>query len=96
MHWAQISLTQHPLVRIPPRRDTWQARQAQFGDSSYALRQGFIAPQNLVEIGEIVANPASGRKAQQDITIADLTGVAVQDIQIASLVLHNLRQREST
>jgi ornithine cyclodeaminase len=69
---------------------------AQFGDSSYALRQGFIAPQNLVEIGEIVANPASGRKAQQDITIADLTGVAVQDIQIASLVLHNLRQLEST
>jgi ornithine cyclodeaminase/alanine dehydrogenase-like protein (mu-crystallin family) len=32
------------------------------------------------------------RKGQNDVTIADLTGVAVQDIAIAELALHGLQR----
>jgi ornithine cyclodeaminase/alanine dehydrogenase-like protein (mu-crystallin family) len=32
-------------------------------------------------------NPQFGRKNDQEITIADLTGLAIQDIQIAKAVL---------
>lgn len=60
---------------------------AQYGDSSYAIKQGLIAAGDLVEIGDIAQNPGSGRQSESEITIADLTGVAVQDIQIAKLVV---------
>ena len=59
----------------------------EYGDTSYALRQGLIAEDRLIELGRIVRNPDLGRRSEDQITIADLTGVAVQDIQIASLVL---------
>jgi ornithine cyclodeaminase len=58
-----------------------------YGDSSYAIKQGLIAATDLVELGEIARNPGLGRKSEAEITIADLTGVAVQDIQIAKLVV---------
>jgi ornithine cyclodeaminase len=63
---------------------------AQFGDSSYAIQEGLIASGDLIELGEIVQNRSLGRKDAAQITIADLTGVAVQDIQIAKLALLRL------
>ncbi|MGA3238675.1 MAG: hypothetical protein ABSG03_20550 [Bryobacteraceae bacterium] len=63
---------------------------AQFGDSSYAIQEGLIANCDLIELGEIVQNRSLGRKDAAQITIADLTGVAVQDIQIAKLALRRL------
>jgi ornithine cyclodeaminase len=42
------------------------------------------------ELGSVLVNPALGRTSQDEISIADLTGVAVQDIVIASHVMrHN-------
>ena len=58
-----------------------------YGDSSYAIKQGLIAAADLVELGDIAQNPGLGRQSASGITIADLTGVAVQDIQIAKLVV---------
>jgi ornithine cyclodeaminase len=63
---------------------------AQFGDSSYAIHTERITSRDLVELGEIIANPKRGRTSAAQITIADLTGVAVQDIQIAKLALRKL------
>jgi ornithine cyclodeaminase len=63
---------------------------AQFGDSSYAIQEGLIANRDLIELGEIVQDRSLGRKDAAQITIADLTGVAVQDIQIAKLALQRL------
>jgi ornithine cyclodeaminase len=60
---------------------------AAFGDSSYAIQQGLIANADLIELGEIIQNGTLGRTDASQITIADLTGVAVQDIQIAKLAL---------
>jgi ornithine cyclodeaminase len=68
---------------------------AQFGDSSYAIQEGLIASNHLIELGEIIQNRSLGyrslgRTDAEQITIADLTGVAVQDIQIAKLALQRL------
>jgi ornithine cyclodeaminase len=60
---------------------------SQFGDSSYAVRAGWIRAQDLVELGELAQNPKLGRQDDAQITIADLTGVAVQDIQIAKMAM---------
>lgn len=57
-----------------------------YGDSAAALRQGLIRMEVLVELGEIISNPDIYRRKSRDITVADLTGVAVQDIAVANLV----------
>jgi len=61
-----------------------------YGDASWALREGAISEVRLIELGRVIGNPELGRRHDGQITVADLTGVAVQDIQIARLVLENL------
>jgi ornithine cyclodeaminase len=63
---------------------------AQYGDSAAALSQGLIAPEDLVELGELIERKELRRRNDSDITIADLTGVAVQDIAVADLALRGL------
>ena len=64
---------------------------AQFGDSSWASKKGLISMEKLVELGEIIDKKRPGRTNDMQITVADLTGVAIQDIQIAKLTLDTLR-----
>ena len=61
------------------------------GDVSHAVRAGLIDDEELTELGEVVKNPGLGRRSEEEITVADLTGVAVQDIEIAKLVHRILR-----
>ena len=53
------------------------------------MKSGFKVDK-VVEIGEIISEEKDGRIDDSDITIADLTGVAVQDIQISKAVLDHL------
>jgi len=64
---------------------------SKYGDSAFALERGLIELRDLVELGRVIEDRALGRSSEQDISIADLTGVAVQDIAIAELALQGLR-----
>ena len=64
---------------------------SQYGDSAFALKQGLIRAQDLVELGRVIQDPSLRRRSERDITIADLTGVAVQDMAIAELALQALQ-----
>lgn len=68
-----------------------RAQCSQYGDTSFAIREGWLRPENLVELGDAIQNKNLWRRAEPDITIADLTGVAVQDMAIAELALTRLR-----
>jgi ornithine cyclodeaminase len=41
-------------------------------------------------LGNVIKNPKLGRINDDQITVADLTGVAIQDIQIAKMVCRAL------
>jgi len=56
------------------------------GEISHSLNEGEISINDIVELGNILDNTSMGRKHENDITIADLTGVAVQDVSIASKI----------
>jgi ornithine cyclodeaminase len=60
------------------------------GDSVHALRAGAVVESKFVELGEVIAQPGLGRTSEQQITLADLTGLAMQDIEIAKLVCARL------
>jgi len=57
------------------------------GESSAAFQAGEITAENCVELAAVLAGKVDGRLHRSDITIADLTGIAVQDIAIATCVL---------
>jgi len=56
------------------------------GEMFKALQAGAIAEAKPVELGTAIADPGLHRQSDDEITVADLTGVAVQDIQIAKMV----------
>ena len=56
------------------------------GECRAAMEEGLIEAGSILELGQVVKNPAIGRTSEHQITVADLTGVAVQDIQIAKMV----------
>lgn len=56
------------------------------GEIYQAIRSGHIVERDLLELGQIIYGQAAGRTNEEQISIADLTGVAVQDIAIATAV----------
>tara|TARA_B100001123_G_C15149043_1_gene962748 strand:- start:159 stop:1109 length:951 start_codon:yes stop_codon:yes gene_type:complete len=57
------------------------------GEIHQAVKRSLINSQSIVELGEIFAGLKPGRINDDSITVADLTGVAVQDLVIAKAVL---------
>lgn len=60
------------------------------GEVCQPIKEGKISADQLVELGAFISN---GKKRSQGISIADLTGVAVQDIQIAKFVHQKIAGR---
>jgi len=60
------------------------------GEIHQALKAGVLEKERIVELGNVIVNPEIQRTSDEQITVADLTGVAVQDIQIAKAVYHAL------
>lgn len=61
------------------------------GEAYRAVAAGAIGRERLVELGRVIEDPRLGRASDTEITVADLTGVAVQDIQIAKAVWDRIR-----
>ncbi len=56
------------------------------GECCAATKSGLIEKNAIKELGNIIRNPKLGRSSDDQITVADLTGIAIQDIQIAKMV----------
>ena len=63
-----------------------QSQCIELGDVSYAVKKGLIKKERLLELGEVIMNSSLGRTSESEITVADLTGVAIQDLQIAAAI----------
>ncbi len=56
------------------------------GECFHAVKDGSIAEESIVELGDVIKDSTLGRSNDNQITVADLTGIAIQDIQIAKMV----------
>ena len=62
------------------------------GEVFQARKYDCLREDQLLELGDLITKPAKGRQNDEQITVADLTGVAVQDIMIATAVFeHHLK-----
>jgi ornithine cyclodeaminase/alanine dehydrogenase-like protein (mu-crystallin family) len=75
-------LARASVVAVDDRRQA-----ATFGELHHAIEAGMRTEENAVTLGELLEGVAPGRVGDEDITVADLTGVGVQDAAIATLVL---------
>ncbi len=56
-----------------------------YGETHHALKAGLIDPSKMQEIGE-----APRRTSEEQVTVADLTGLAIQDLKIAEKIYEGL------
>lgn len=54
-----------------------------YGETFHAIKAGMIAEDTIDEIGEIIGGSKQGRINEYEITVADLTGLGIQDLEIA-------------
>jgi len=59
------------------------------GELHHARDEGIITgDEQIIELGELTSGRRPGRQTEEQITVCDLTGVGVQDTQIARLAYH--------
>lgn len=62
------------------------------GEVFRAVKTGVLSRDHVLELGHVIADKKLGRTGEDQISVADLTGVAVQDIQIAKAVARVLME----
>lgn len=81
---AEISVEE--LTRVRVFCDDWeQARHG--GDLRNAVEAGLLGRDDVTQLGDVLAGTAPGRQSEDDITIFDSTGLAIQDLAVALAAL---------
>ena len=65
----------------------------ELGEIHHAVDAGRLKAEDCVELGAIVVGTTPGRETEEQITVADLTGLGVQDAVIASATLAAAREK---
>jgi ornithine cyclodeaminase len=60
---------------------------ARSGELHHAIEGGWLREEDTVTLGELLEGVVDGRAGDDDLTVADLTGVGVQDAAIAATAL---------
>ncbi|WP_395543591.1 iminosuccinate reductase BhcD [Neotabrizicola sp. sgz301269] len=63
------------------------AQSVSIGECQHAVQAGLIRPEDIVPLGRVIDGGHPGRRAPEDITLFDGTGVALQDLAVAATVL---------
>lgn len=63
------------------------AQAVSIGECQHAFTQGLIQETDLTPLGAVLAGMALGRRSDEDITVFDGTGVALQDLVVADLAV---------
>ena len=66
-----------------------RAQCASFGELQHAVSAGALRSEDAVELGEICEGTRPGRTSEDQLTVCDLTGLGVQDVAAANVVMAN-------
>jgi ornithine cyclodeaminase/alanine dehydrogenase-like protein (mu-crystallin family) len=85
---AEIEVEELARVRVVV--DEWE-QASHNGDVSRAVEAGALGRDDVAELGRILTGEEQGRAADDEITVFDSTGLAVQDLAVAALVYERWR-----
>src|SRR3954468_19854765 len=64
------------------------------GELAHGVEAGVLAREQVTELGEVLTGEAEGRRAKDEITTFDSTGLAIQDLAIALAALERRDELE--
>ncbi len=70
-----------------------RAQCASIGELHHALVEGLVDEQKAVELGDVVSGIQPGRTSPDQLTVCDLTGIGVQDVAAANVVMDRAGDR---
>jgi ornithine cyclodeaminase/alanine dehydrogenase-like protein (mu-crystallin family) len=93
-HFAALGADAHGKGEVEPGAlagcrlfcDEW-IQASKGGELSTAVTQGLVGRDDVTEIGAVLLGEADGRTSDDEITLFDSTGLAIQDLAIATAVL---------
>jgi len=77
---AEIAVEE--LARVRVFCDDWE-QASHNGDLVHAVEAGVLSRGDVAQLGDVLMGAAEGRRSEQDITVFDSTGLAIQDLAIA-------------
>jgi ornithine cyclodeaminase/alanine dehydrogenase-like protein (mu-crystallin family) len=81
---AEIAVEE--LARVRVFCDDWE-QASHNGDLAHAVDAGVIAREGVTELGAVLVDAATGRRSDDEATVFDSTGLAIQDLAIALAAL---------
>jgi alanine dehydrogenase len=73
--------------------DDWE-QASHGGELTGAVAAGLVGRHDVTELGHVLAGHAAGRRAAEDITLFDSTGLAIQDLAIAKVAVSKADELE--
>ena len=70
------------LARVRVFCDDWE-QASHNGDLVHAVGAGVLRRENVTELGAVLAGDAKGRRNDDESTVFDSTGLAIQDLAVA-------------
>ncbi|MBV8081251.1 MAG: ornithine cyclodeaminase family protein, partial [Actinobacteria bacterium] len=74
------------LTRARPFCDDWE-QASHGGELAHAVESGVVSRDDVTEIGAVLTGDEGGRRGDDEITLFDSTGLAIQDLAIALAAL---------
>ncbi len=86
---GKAEMTVAELLRTRVFCDDWE-QASHNGEIAHAVASGSLAKGDVTDLGAVLAGAASGRSSDDEITIFDSTGLAIQDLAIAIAALERV------
>ena len=83
---AEIAVAE--LARVRVFCDDWE-QASHNGDLVHAVETGALGRDDVTELGAVLAGNAEGRRSDDEVTVFDSTGLAIQDLAIALAALEH-------
>jgi alanine dehydrogenase len=90
---AEIALEE--LARVRVFCDDWE-QASHNGELVHAVEAGVLGREDVVELGDVLAGTAEGRRSDREVTVFDSTGLAIQDLAIALAALDRASELDLT
>jgi alanine dehydrogenase len=84
---AEIAVEELAYVRV--FCDDWE-QASHNGDLVHAVEAGVVRRQDVTQLGDVLAGTATARRSDDEITVFDSTGLAIQDLAIALAAIERL------
>jgi alanine dehydrogenase len=88
---GKAEISPDELARVRVFCDDWE-QASHNGDVVHAVEAGLLSRAEVTELGAVLAGEAPGRQSEDEVTVFDSTGLAIQDLAISLAALERAEE----